>query len=239
MLDRMYCRIRDSSQAIERARHKWYISIRYRFSLRRRTCISHLLSSLSSEFIAFVVCRERKEREKGKEENGGIFSLLVGSVYLPVLCFVSTHVFDASVRPFVSLAFAKVTFVRMGNLLSSLTISTDDCIAASLVSSQLVHRRALSTCYDPIFDVSLSSKNKSILVSDDGRLRFFQIDLENNEPLIEMNPSSTKILAHDQVQDIAWSCELDRFLILTNRRLATFDQENNLVNLDLQLEKGS
>ena len=127
----------------------------------------------------------------------------------------------------------------MGNLLSSLTISTDDCIAASLVSSQLVHRRALSTCYDPIFDVSLSSKNKSILVSDDGRLRLFRVDLDNNEPLIEMNPSSTKVLAHDQVQDIAWNCELDRFLILTNKRLATFDQENNLVNLDLQLEKGS
>ena len=126
----------------------------------------------------------------------------------------------------------------MGGFFSS-TVSTDaDFLAASLVSSQLVHRQTLSTCYDSIFDVSLSSNQNSILVSDDGRLRLFQIDLAKNEPLIEINPSSTKVLLHDQVQDIAWSSELNRFLILTSKRLATFDQENNLVNLDLQLEKG-
>jgi hypothetical protein len=126
----------------------------------------------------------------------------------------------------------------MGSLLSSLCFSssTDNIISSSLISSQLIHRHTLSTCYDAIFDVSLSSN--SILISDDGRLRLFEIDLENNGQLIETTVSSTKVLTHEQIHDISWSIELNQFLVLTSKRLATYDKENNLINLNLGLEKG-
>ncbi|CAF4753325.1 unnamed protein product [Rotaria sp. Silwood1] len=132
----------------------------------------------------------------------------------------------------------------MGNILSSYWLSTsnDNLISSSLISSQLIHRHTLSTCYDAIFDVSLSSKINSILLSDDGRLRLFNIDLDNGCQLIETtttNILSTKLLPHEQVHDIQWSTKLDCFLILTSKRLTTFDNENNLINLNLTHEKGS
>jgi hypothetical protein len=128
----------------------------------------------------------------------------------------------------------------MGSILSSfwLSSSTENIITSSLVSSRLIHRHTLSTCYDAIFDVSLSSKSNSILISDDGRLRLFNIDFENSGQLIEANVSSTKVLTHEQVLDIVWSTELNQFLVLTSKRLTTYDDENNLINLDLGLEKG-
>ncbi|CAF0835823.1 unnamed protein product [Rotaria sordida] len=129
----------------------------------------------------------------------------------------------------------------MGSIISSycLSSSNDNLISSSLISSQLVHRHTLSTCYDAIFDISLSSKLNSILISDDGKLRLFNIDLENGCQLIEKTILSTKLLTHEQVQDIQWSTKLDRFLILTSKRLTTFDNENNLIDLNLVLEKGS
>ncbi|CAF2573634.1 unnamed protein product [Rotaria sp. Silwood2] len=129
----------------------------------------------------------------------------------------------------------------MGSILSSywLSSSNDNFISSSLISSQLIHRHTLSTCYDSIFDVSLSSKTTSILLSDDGRLRLFNIDLENGCQLIETTTLSTKLLTHEQIHDIQWCTNLDRFLILTSKRLTTFDNENNLINVDLELEKGS
>jgi hypothetical protein len=128
----------------------------------------------------------------------------------------------------------------MGSILSSLWLpsSTENIISSSLVSSRLVHRHTLSTCYDAIFDVSLSLKSNSILISDDGRLRLFNIDLENGGQLIESNVSTNKVLTHEQVLDIVWSTELNQFLVLTSKRLTTYDDENNLVNLNLGLEKG-
>ena len=129
---------------------------------------------------------------------------------------------------------------RMGSLVSSLSVSSEPnrWLSSSLQPSQLVYRQTLSTCYDAIFDTSFSSTKNLILVSDDGRLRLFEIDLDQNQPLIELNASTTKVLPYEQVQDILWSTSLDRFLVLTSKRLATYDQENNLVDLDLQLEKG-
>ena len=128
----------------------------------------------------------------------------------------------------------------MGSIISSLGLSssTDNLISSSLISSQLIHRHTLSTCYDSIFDISLSSKSNSILISDDGRLRLFNIDLENDGQLIESSISLSKTLVHEQVHDIVWSTELDRFLVLTSKRLTTFDNENNLINLNLGLDKG-
>lgn len=127
--------------------------------------------------------------------------------------------------------------ITMGSIISSL--NNDDLISSSIISSQLVHRHTLSTCYDSIFDISLSSKINSILLSDDGRLRLFNIDLENNGQLIEKTISSTKTLAnHEQILDIVWCIQLDRYLVLTSKRLAIYEQDNNLINLDLQLEKG-
>jgi hypothetical protein len=127
----------------------------------------------------------------------------------------------------------------MGSIISSfwLSSSNDNIISSSLVSSQLIHRHTLSTCYDAIFDVSLSSKINSILISDDGRLRLFNIDLENGGQLIETTVSTTKVLTHEQIHDIVWSIELDQFLVLTSKRLTTYDNENNLINLNLGLEK--
>ncbi|CAF3497473.1 unnamed protein product [Rotaria socialis] len=130
----------------------------------------------------------------------------------------------------------------MGNILSSsfwFSSTSDNLISSSLISSQLIHRHTLSTCYDSIFDVSLSTKSNSILLSDDGRLRLFNIDLENGGQLIETTTLSTKLSTHEQMHDIVWSSNLDRFLVLTSKRLATFDDENNLINLNLELEKGS
>ncbi|CAF0926043.1 unnamed protein product [Adineta steineri] len=124
----------------------------------------------------------------------------------------------------------------MGSILST---SADNFLTSSLISSQLIHRHTLSTCYDAIFDVSLSSKINSILISDDGRLRLFNIDSNNDGQLIEITGESTKTLTHEQIHDIIWSTQLDRFLVLTSKRLSTYDKENNLVNLDLKLEKGS
>ncbi|UJR32370.1 hypothetical protein I4U23_019832 [Adineta vaga] len=124
----------------------------------------------------------------------------------------------------------------MGTNFSS---SADNLISSSLVSSQLIHRHTLSTCYDAIFDISLSSTTNSILLSDDGRLRSFSIDLENNCQLIETTISSNKVLTHEQIHDIVWSTQLNRFLVLTSKRLTTYDQENNLIDLDLGLEKNS
>ena len=112
-------------------------------------------------------------------------------------------------------------------------------ISSSLISSQLIHRHTLSTCYDSIFDVSLSTKFNSILLSDDGRLRLFHIDLENGGQLIETTTLSTKLSTHEQIHDIVWSSNLDRFLVLTSKRLATFDDEYNLINVNLGLEKGA
>ncbi|CAF4246805.1 unnamed protein product [Rotaria socialis] len=129
----------------------------------------------------------------------------------------------------------------MGNILSSsfwFSSTSDNLISSSLISSQLIHRHTLSTCYDSIFDVSLSTKSNSILLSDDGRLRLFNIDLENGGQLIETTTVSTKLSTHEQMHDIVWSSNLDRFLVLTSKRLATFDDENNLINLNLELEKG-
>jgi hypothetical protein len=128
----------------------------------------------------------------------------------------------------------------MGSILSSLrsSTSTDNLISSSLISSQLVHRHTLSTCYDSIFDVSLSSTSNSILISDDGRLRLFHIDPEKDGQLIEPTLASAKTLIHEQVQDIVWSTQLDQFLVLTSKRLATYDNENNLIDLSLGLEKG-
>lgn len=77
-----------------------------------------------------------------------------------------------------------------------------------------------------------------MLVSDDGRLRLFEMDLDQKKPMVELDVSTTKVLPYEQVQDIVWSTILDRFLVLTSRRLATYDEENNLIDLDLQLEKG-
>jgi len=129
----------------------------------------------------------------------------------------------------------------MGSIISSFWLPSlnDNIISSSLVSSQLIHRHTLSTCYDAIFDVSLSSKSNSILISDDGRLRLFNIDLENGGQLIETTVSSTKVLTHEQIHDIVWSIELNQFLVLTSKRLTTYDIENNLINLNLGLEKGS
>jgi hypothetical protein len=128
----------------------------------------------------------------------------------------------------------------MGSILSSFLLpsSNDNIISSSLISSQLIHRHTLSTCYDAIFDVSLSLKSNSILISDDGRLRLFNIDFDNGGQLIETTVSTTKILTHEQVLDIVWSIELDQFLVLTSKRLTTYDKENNLINLNLGLEKG-
>jgi hypothetical protein len=123
----------------------------------------------------------------------------------------------------------------MGSVISSIN---DNFISSSLISSQLVHRHTLSTCYDSIFDISLSSKTNSILLSDDGRLRLFNIDLENNGQLIETTISTTKLLGHEQIHDIVWCTQLDRYLVLTSKRLTTYDQENNLIDLNLELEKG-
>jgi len=129
----------------------------------------------------------------------------------------------------------------MGSIISSLWLSSsnDNIISSSLISSQLIHRHTLSTCYDAIFDVSLSSKTNSILISDDGRLRLFNIDLENGGQLIEITVSTTKVLTHEQIHDIVWSIELDQFLVLTSKRLTTYDNENNLIDLNLGLEKNS
>lgn len=129
----------------------------------------------------------------------------------------------------------------MGNFLSLLSLSakTDDFISTTLISTQLIHRHTLSTCYDAVFDVSLSSKSNSILLSDDGRLRLFNIDSENGSQLIETTTSSsTKLLNHEQIHDIVWTTKFDRFLVLTSKRLTVFDDENNLINLNLGLEKG-
>ena len=128
----------------------------------------------------------------------------------------------------------------MGSILSSLQLSssTNNIISSSLISSQLIHRHTLSTCYDSIFDVSLSSKTNSILISDDGRLRLFNIDFENGGQLIETTvSSSTKTSIQEQIHDIVWSTQFDRFLVLTSKRLTTYDNENNLIDLDLGLDK--
>jgi hypothetical protein len=127
----------------------------------------------------------------------------------------------------------------MGSIISSLHLSplTDNFISSSLISSQLIHRHTLSTCYDSIFDISLSSKTNSILISDDGRLRLFHIDVENGGQCIETTTSSTKILTHEQIQDIIWSTQLDQFLVLTSKRLTTYDNDKNLINLNLGLDK--
>ena len=129
----------------------------------------------------------------------------------------------------------------MGNLLSTfglLPSSEENYLSSSIISSQLVHRHTLSTCYDSIFDVSLSSTDNSILLSDDGRLRLFDIDFANHGRLIERTASTSKVLVHEQIHEIIWSTELEQFLVLTSKRLTTYDQENNLINLDLGLEKG-
>ena len=128
----------------------------------------------------------------------------------------------------------------MGNVASlfgSYT-SNNNFISSSLKSSQLVYRYTLSTCYDATFDVSLSPKSPSILISDDGRLKLFDIDLENGGQLIDRTTSSQKVFSREQVHDIQWNTQLDRFLVLTSKRLATFDNENNLINTNIQLEKG-
>lgn len=133
----------------------------------------------------------------------------------------------------------------MGNILSSFLLplsSNDNIISSSLLSKQLIHRHTLSTCYDAIFDISLTTSTKinSILISDDGRLRLFHINFDdnNNSQLIETNVVTTKILTHEQILDILWSIELNQYLVLTSKRLTTYDQENNLINLNLNLEKG-
>lgn len=130
----------------------------------------------------------------------------------------------------------------MGSHLSSLwssSLSEKNIITSSLKSSQLIHRHTLSTCYDAIFDISLTSTSNTLLVSDDGRLRSFHMDLEKGGQLIETTISSTKVLIDEQVLDIAWSAELNQFLVLTSKRLTTYDDENNLINLDLNLDKGT
>lgn len=126
----------------------------------------------------------------------------------------------------------------MGSHLSSLWSSStkENHITSSLKSSQLIHRHTLSTCYDAIFDLSLTSN--TLLVSDDGRLRSFHMDLDKGGQLIETTVSTTKVLIDEQVLDIAWSSELNQFLVLTSKRLTTYDDENNLINLDLSLDKG-
>ena len=127
----------------------------------------------------------------------------------------------------------------MGSLLSSLWLpsSTENIIAINLKSSQLLHRHTLSTCYDAIFDISFMSTANTILVSDDGRLRSFRMDFENRNQLIETTISSTKVLIDEQVLDLTWSTELNQFLVLTSKRLTTYDDENNLITLDLNLDK--
>lgn len=127
----------------------------------------------------------------------------------------------------------------MGSHLSSLWLPSstkENHITSSLKSSHLIHRHTLSTCYDAIFDLSLTSN--TLLVSDDGRLRSFHMDLDKGGQLIETTVSTTKVLIDEQVLDIVWSSQLNQFLVLTSKRLTTYDDENNLINLDLSLDKG-
>jgi hypothetical protein len=131
----------------------------------------------------------------------------------------------------------------MGSIFSSsvtLLPAVHHSIASSLTKSQLIHCHTLSTCYDPIFDVSLSSDTNTILISDDGRLRLFRMDMNADEPLIELtHNTSIKRLICDQIQDIIWSTKLDRFLVLTPKYLAIYDQQHQLVHLNLELVPGS
>ena len=126
--------------------------------------------------------------------------------------------------------------IEMGSLFST---PTDDLISTTLQSSQLIHRHTLSTCYDAIFDVSLSSNGNTILVSDDGRLRSFALDVQTGGQLTESATSAAKALAHEQIHDIVWSTQLDRFLVLTSKRLTTYDQANHLADLELGLPQST
>lgn len=158
--------------------------------------------------------------------------------YLPRVCVFFLSLFI----PYVIFLHVDIhSFDDMGSVISSLwlPISTENFIATNLKSSQLLHRHTLSTCYDAIFDISLSSTMNTILVSDDGRLRSFRIDLENSKQLIETTISSTKVLIDEQVLDLGWSTALNQFLVLTSKRLTTYDDENNLITLDLNLEKSN
>ena len=130
----------------------------------------------------------------------------------------------------------------MGNILSSLLLAPEspvDLISSSLTATQLIHQQSLSTCYDPVFDISLSSENQSILVSDGGRLRYFQINFDGDRKLVEKNFSWKKLSIKEQIHDLAWSTFFNQYLVLTSKSLTMFDQEKGLINLDLQLEKGT
>jgi hypothetical protein len=68
----------------------------------------------------------------------------------------------------------------------------------------------------------------------------FRMDMNADEPLIELtHNTSIKRLICDQIQDIIWSTKLDRFLVLTPKYLAIYDQQHQLVHLNLELVPGS
>lgn len=111
-------------------------------------------------------------------------------------------------------------------------------LTTNLITSQLIHRQTLSTCYDAIFDLSLDERNQLLLISDDSRLRLFEIDENNQFQLVEKTtPSSTKRLIHEQIYDIIWSNILEQFLVLTSKRMILYDKQMNLIDLDLHLDK--
>lgn len=124
----------------------------------------------------------------------------------------------------------------MGINLSSIS-SNENLLAANLISSQLISRQTLSTCYDAIFDISLNEEQNFLLISDDGRLRLFEIDETINFQLNEKTSCSTNRFLHEQIHEIIWCSFYEQFLILTSKRLILYDQEMNLVDIDLSLEK--
>lgn len=115
----------------------------------------------------------------------------------------------------------------------------ENLLSTNLITSQLIHRQALSTCYDAIFDLSLDEQTNLLLISDDSRLRLFEINENNQYQLNEKTCSPTKRLLNEQVYDIIWSNIFERFLVLTSKRMILYDKDMNIVDLDLQLDKNS
>jgi len=125
----------------------------------------------------------------------------------------------------------------MGTGLSTNIDTNENLLSTNLISSQLLHRQTLSTCYDAVFDLSLGERTSLLLISDDSRLRLFEIDETNQYQLTEKTSSLTKRLGHEQIHDILWSHIFEQFLVLTSKRMILYDKNMNIVDLDLHLDE--
>lgn len=126
---------------------------------------------------------------------------------------------------------------------SSLSISSPSEQPENSVfnSENLFGQLNLSTCYDSLFDISSfeNDETQKILISDDARLRLFRLDSNGISEIFEQNQTTKKQILDDQVLEIVWSSFINKFIVLTTSSLKTFDQNFNILPLEIQIEQGS